>query len=44
VAPPDPAAIEHYAKLGVERVIFALPPDGRETVLPMIDGYAKLFN
>jgi probable F420-dependent oxidoreductase len=43
-APPDPAAIEHYAKLGVERVIFALPPDGRETVLPMIDGYAKLFS
>jgi len=43
-APPDPAAIEQYAKLGVERVIFALPPEGRETVLPMIDGYAKIFN
>jgi probable F420-dependent oxidoreductase len=41
-APPDRGAIDAYAKLGVERVIFALPSESRETVLPMIDGYAKL--
>jgi len=41
-APPDRGAIDGYAKLGVERVIFALPSESRETVLPMLDGYAKL--
>ena len=42
-APPDPATIENYAKLGVERVIFALPPETRETVLPMLDEYSALI-
>ncbi|HEY2387173.1 MAG TPA: LLM class F420-dependent oxidoreductase [Candidatus Binatia bacterium] len=42
-APPDTGAIDAYAKLGVERVIFALPSESRETVLPMLDGYAKLI-
>jgi len=42
-APPDRGAIDGYAKLGVERVIFALPSESRETVLPMLDGYARLI-
>jgi Luciferase-like monooxygenase/Double zinc ribbon len=41
-APADRAAIDGYTKLGVERVIFALPPESREKVLPIIDQYAKL--
>jgi probable F420-dependent oxidoreductase len=41
-APADRAAIDGYTKLGVERVIFALPPESREKVLPILDQYAKL--
>jgi hypothetical protein len=40
-APADRAAIDGYTKLGVERVIFALPPESREKVLPILDQYAK---
>jgi hypothetical protein len=28
---------------GVDRAIFALPPAGRDTVLPLIDQYAALM-
>jgi probable F420-dependent oxidoreductase len=41
-AQADRAVVDGYEKLGVERVIFALPPDSREKVLPILDGYAKL--
>jgi probable F420-dependent oxidoreductase len=41
-APADRVAIDGYAELGVERVIFALPPEPREKVLPILDQYAKL--
>jgi probable F420-dependent oxidoreductase len=40
---PDRQAIDAYGEMGVERVIFALPSEGREQVLPIIDGYAKLI-
>jgi probable F420-dependent oxidoreductase len=40
---PDRPAIDAYGEMGAERVIFALPPESREKVLPMLDGYAKLI-
>jgi probable F420-dependent oxidoreductase len=39
-----PRKEEHLARLietGFERLIFGLPPAGRDVVLPMLDGYAK---
>ena len=39
---PDRQAIDAYGEMGAERVIFALPSEGREQVLPILDGYAKL--
>jgi probable F420-dependent oxidoreductase len=42
-APGDRQAIDAYEEIGVERVILALPPEARENVLPMLDGYAKLI-
>ena len=42
-APADEDMVEGYRKAGVERVIFALPPADRDTVLPILDRYAKLF-
>jgi len=41
-APTEREAIDSYAEMGVERVIFPLPPEGREQVLPIVDRYAKL--
>jgi len=35
--------LESYRKAGVERVVFALPPEGRDTVLPIADKYATLM-
>jgi probable F420-dependent oxidoreductase len=42
-APADAGTIDTYAKVGVERVIFALPSLPRDKVLEMVDGYAKLL-
>jgi len=39
----DQAAIEGYKKAGAERVIFLLPPESRDQVMPKIDEYAKLI-
>jgi probable F420-dependent oxidoreductase len=39
----DKAAIEQYEKAGAERVIFLLPPEPRDKVMPRIDDYAKLI-
>jgi probable F420-dependent oxidoreductase len=35
-ARPDPATIEHYAEIGVTRVIFGLPAASAEQVLPVL--------
>jgi alkanesulfonate monooxygenase SsuD/methylene tetrahydromethanopterin reductase-like flavin-dependent oxidoreductase (luciferase family) len=35
-------AVREYVKLDVERAIFPLPPADRDTVLPILDRYAKL--
>jgi probable F420-dependent oxidoreductase len=40
-APPDPATLQQYAALGVERVNFWVPPEPRDKVLPILDEYAK---
>ncbi|MGH7898818.1 MAG: LLM class F420-dependent oxidoreductase [Candidatus Binatia bacterium] len=42
-APPDRETIDGYEQLGVERAILALPPAGRDEVLPILDRYAKLI-
>ncbi|MBI3455273.1 MAG: LLM class F420-dependent oxidoreductase [Candidatus Rokubacteria bacterium] len=42
-AKPEPAALESYAAAGVTRAILRLPSEGRESVLPLLDQYAKLI-
>ena len=41
-APPDRETIDGYEAIGVERVIFALPPAPRDEVMPLLDSHAKL--
>ena len=38
---PDPAQIDHWTGLGVNRCIFGLPPAGRDEVLPRLVRYAE---
>jgi len=40
---PNEEALKKFLELGMERLIFALPPAPRDTVLPMLDNYAKLM-
>jgi probable F420-dependent oxidoreductase len=42
-APAKAERIEEYRQAGAERVIFALPPEGRDTVLPILDRHAALI-
>jgi len=42
-APGNHERIAEYQKLGVERVVSALPPEGRDAVLPVLDRYAALI-
>ena len=39
-APGDPDALRQLRDAGVTRAIFALPPDGPDRVLPLLDRYA----
>jgi probable F420-dependent oxidoreductase len=41
-APPDEGPLRGYERLGVERAVLPLPSAGRETVLPLLDRYAKV--
>jgi probable F420-dependent oxidoreductase len=41
-APPDRDTIDGYEAIGIERVIFALPPAPRDEVMPLLDSHAKL--
>ncbi|MPZ98440.1 MAG: TIGR03619 family F420-dependent LLM class oxidoreductase [Dehalococcoidia bacterium] len=43
-ASDDPASIEQYASLGVERTVLRLPPAGAARVLPLLDRYARLID
>jgi probable F420-dependent oxidoreductase len=42
-AQPDPEVLATYRKIGVERVIFALPAAGPDVVLPLLDRQAELI-
>jgi hypothetical protein len=42
-APPKEPGLEALAKAGVDRAIFGLPSEGRDTVLPRLDALAKLI-
>lgn len=42
-APPDAATLERYAAAGVTRALLRLPPQDRETMLPLLDQYAKFI-
>lgn len=42
-AAPDPAVLDGYAAAGITRVTFGLPSEDRETVLPLLDQYAKFI-
>jgi hypothetical protein len=39
----DAALLRQYQELGVERAVLALPSEGREAVLPLLDRYAALI-
>jgi hypothetical protein len=39
---PNEDHIKKFLDLGLDRLIFALPPAPRETVLPLLDKYAEL--
>jgi probable F420-dependent oxidoreductase len=40
---PDAGKLEYYATLGFTEVVFRLPAGTRDTVLPVLDAYAKLL-
>ncbi len=40
---PDAATLDSYATAGVTRALFGLPSKDRESVLPLLDQYAKLI-
>jgi hypothetical protein len=42
-AKPDRATVDSLEGLGVERVIFMVPPGPRDAVLPKLDQYATLI-
>ena len=41
-APPDPAVLADLAEHGIERAAFGIPSEGRDVVLPLLDGYAEV--
>jgi len=41
-APPDRKTLDQYSAAGAERAVFFLPPAGADTVMPLLDRYAKL--
>jgi probable F420-dependent oxidoreductase len=40
---PKPEALERYAELGIERVLFVLPPQSADEVLPRLDKLTALM-
>jgi probable F420-dependent oxidoreductase len=42
-APAERKVIDQYEAAGVERSVFFLPPAGADTVMPVLDQYAKLI-
>src|SRR5881397_878967 len=43
-AKPDKAALDALRTAGVNRAIFGLPSEGRDTILPKLDAYAQLIH
>lgn len=41
-APPDAEALKAYVDAGIDRVLFDMPSDPREDLMPLLDSYAKL--
>ena len=39
---PNEEQVKQFLDLGLDRLIFALPPAPRETVLPLMDKYAEM--
>ena len=39
----DPKLIGTYQEAEVSRIILLLPPEGRETILPLLDQYASFL-
>jgi alkanesulfonate monooxygenase SsuD/methylene tetrahydromethanopterin reductase-like flavin-dependent oxidoreductase (luciferase family) len=39
----EPKRLDAYREAGVNRCILRLPSEGRETILPLLDQYAKLL-
>jgi len=42
-AKAERATLDSYAAAGITRAILRLPSEGRDTVLPLLDQYAKLI-
>jgi probable F420-dependent oxidoreductase len=42
-ASPDPGLLDRFREAGVTRAILRLPPEGRDSVLPLLDQWAKLL-
>lgn len=42
-APGDQKLLDSYREAGVTRVILRLPSEGRDTVLPLLDQFAKFL-
>ncbi|MFI0409652.1 TIGR03619 family F420-dependent LLM class oxidoreductase [Actinomadura sp. 3N508] len=40
---PTPQKLGYYATLGIEEVVLRLPSAGRDTVLPLLDEYARTY-
>lgn len=40
----DESVLRQYQELGIERAVFALPSEGRDQVLPLLDQYAKFLS
>ena len=43
MAPAEEAVLNEYQAMGIERVIFAVPSETRDKVLPILDNYATLI-
>jgi probable F420-dependent oxidoreductase len=43
-AQPDPGKLEHFERLGAERVVFWVPPAPRDVVLPVLDKLTPLLS